>query len=37
VRIQIEAARMRLRGFARVQAQEIEEGWRIVEVERKLV
>jgi ATP-dependent helicase/nuclease subunit B len=36
VRIQIEAARMRLRGFARVQAQEIEEGWRIVEVERKL-
>jgi ATP-dependent helicase/nuclease subunit B len=36
VRIQIEAARMRLRGFARVQAQEIKEGWRIVEVERKL-
>lgn len=36
VRIQIEAARMRLRGFARVQAQEIAEGWRIVEVERKL-
>ncbi len=36
VRIQIEAARMRLRGFARVQAEEFTAGWRIVEVERKL-
>jgi ATP-dependent helicase/nuclease subunit B len=36
VRIQIEAARMRLRGFARVQAAEFAAGWRIVEVERKL-
>jgi len=36
VRIQIEAARMRLGGFARVQAEEFAAGWRIVEVERKL-
>jgi ATP-dependent helicase/nuclease subunit B len=36
VRIQIEAAKMRLRGFARVQAEEFAAGWRIVATERKL-
>jgi ATP-dependent helicase/nuclease subunit B len=36
VRIQIEAAKARLRGFARIQAEEFAAGWRIVEVERKL-
>lgn len=36
VRIQIEAARTRLRGFARVQAEEFAAGWRIVSTERKL-
>ncbi len=36
VRIQIEAARVRLRGFARVQAEQYKAGWRIVSVERKL-
>lgn len=36
VRVQIEAAKMRLRGFARVQAQQFASGWRIVSTERKL-
>lgn len=36
VRIQIEAAKMRLSGFARVQAEEFAAGWRIVATERKL-
>ncbi|MEI8293858.1 MAG: PD-(D/E)XK nuclease family protein [bacterium] len=36
VRIQIEAAKMRLRGFARVQAEEFAAGWRILAIERKL-
>lgn len=35
VRVQIEAAKVRLLAFARVQAKEYAEGWRIVEVERK--
>ncbi len=34
VRVQIEAAKVRLLAFARVQAKEFAEGWRIVEVER---
>jgi ATP-dependent helicase/nuclease subunit B len=36
VRLQIEAAKIRLRGFARVQAEQFAAGWRIIEVERKL-
>ncbi len=36
VQVQIEAARMRLRGFARVQAEQFAAGWRIVSTERKL-
>lgn len=36
VRIQVEGAKMRLRGFARVQAEEFAKGWRIVSSERKL-
>ena len=36
VRVQVEAARVRLKGFARVQAEEYAAGWRIVSVERKL-
>jgi ATP-dependent helicase/nuclease subunit B len=35
VRVQIEAARVRLKGFARVQAEQYAAGWRIVSVERK--
>ena len=37
VRIQVEAAIVRLRAFAEVQAAEFAKGWRIVSVERKLV
>lgn len=36
VRVQVEAARVRLKGFARVQAEQYAAGWRIVSVERKL-
>ena len=36
VRVQVEAARVRLRGFARVQAEQYAAGWRIISVERKL-
>ncbi len=36
VRVQLEAARTRLRAFARVQAGEYESGWRILEVEKKI-
>ena len=36
VRVQVEAAKVRLRSFARVQAQEYAAGWRILEVERKI-
>jgi len=36
VRIQVEAAKIRLRAFAHVQAAEFAKGWRIVSVERKL-
>ena len=36
VRVQIEAARMRLTGFARLQAEQFAAGWRIVSTERKL-
>ena len=36
VRVQVEAAKVRLRGFARVQADQYAAGWRIVSVERKL-
>lgn len=36
VRIQVEAAKVRLRAFASVQAAEFAKGWRIVSVERKL-
>lgn len=36
VRIQIEGARARLRAFARVQAEQFEQGWRIVATEKKL-
>lgn len=35
VRVQIEAARVRLFAFARVQSEQIAEGWEIVETERK--
>ena len=36
VRIQIEGAKTRLRAFARIQAEQIAAGWRIVSTERKL-
>lgn len=36
VRVQVEAAKLRLKGFARVQAEQYAAGWRIVSVERKL-
>ncbi|MBU6182817.1 MAG: PD-(D/E)XK nuclease family protein [Verrucomicrobia bacterium] len=36
VRVQIEAAKVRLKGFARIQAEQFAVGWRIVSVERKL-
>ena len=36
VRIQVEAAKVRLRSFAQVQAAEFAKGWRIISVERKL-
>jgi ATP-dependent helicase/nuclease subunit B len=36
VRIQIEAAKSRLRGFARLQAEQFAAGWRIVSTEQKL-
>jgi ATP-dependent helicase/nuclease subunit B len=36
VRVQLEAVRLRLRAFARLQAAEFASGWRIVEAERKL-
>ena len=36
VRVQVEAAKVRLKGFARVQAEQYAAGWRIVSVERKL-
>jgi len=36
VRIQIEAANTRLKGFARIQSEQFAEGWRIVSTERKL-
>ena len=36
VRIQIEAAKLRLRAFSRVQAEQVAAGWRIVSTERKL-
>ena len=36
VRVQVEAAKVRLISFARVQAEEFEKGWRILEVERKI-
>jgi len=35
VRVQAEAARVRLLSFAAVQAEQVAQGWRIVEVERK--
>jgi ATP-dependent helicase/nuclease subunit B len=35
VRVQIEAARVRLLAFARVQAKEFADGWRIIDVERE--
>lgn len=35
VRVQAEAARVRLLSFAALQADQVAEGWRIVEVERK--
>ncbi len=35
VRVQVEAARVRLLSFASVQAQQVAEGWRIKEVEYK--
>jgi ATP-dependent helicase/nuclease subunit B len=34
--VQVEAARVRMKGFARVQAEQYAAGWRIVSVERKL-
>jgi ATP-dependent helicase/nuclease subunit B len=37
VRVQVEAARVRLMAFARVQASEVASGWRIEEVERPSV
>ena len=36
VRIQIEGARARLRAFARIQADQFAEGWRIIATEKKL-
>ncbi|MFM8831486.1 MAG: PD-(D/E)XK nuclease family protein, partial [Spartobacteria bacterium] len=36
VRIQIEAAKLRLRAFSRIQAEQVAAGWRIVSTERKL-
>lgn len=36
VRVQVEAARVRLKGFARVQAEQYAAGWRIMSVEQKL-
>ncbi len=36
VRVQLEAIKLRLRAFARVQAEEYAAGWRIIESERKL-
>ncbi len=36
VRVQLEAARVRLRAFARVQAASLADGWRIIEAERKI-
>ena len=36
VRVQAEAALVRLRSFARVQSQQYAEGWRILDVERKI-
>ena len=36
VRVQVEAAKVRLLSFARVQSQEYAMGWRILEVERKI-
>jgi ATP-dependent helicase/nuclease subunit B len=36
VRVQIAAAQIRLRSFARVQAEQFAAGWRIVSAERKL-
>ena len=36
VRVQVEAAKVRLRSFARVQAQEYADGWRILAVEKKI-
>ena len=36
VRVQVAAAKLRLRGFARVQAEQFDAGWRIVSAERKL-
>jgi ATP-dependent helicase/nuclease subunit B len=35
VRVQIDAARMRLRSFARVQAGEVKKGWKILQVEHR--
>jgi ATP-dependent helicase/nuclease subunit B len=36
VRVQLEAARVRLRAFARVQAASFADGWRIIDAERKI-
>ncbi len=36
VRVQLAAIKLRLRAFARVQAEEFAAGWRIIESERKL-
>jgi ATP-dependent helicase/nuclease subunit B len=36
VRIQVEAAMLRLKAFSRVQSEVVAEGWRIVSTERKL-
>lgn len=36
VRVQLEALRVRLRAFARVQAEEFAAGWRILDVERQI-
>lgn len=36
VRVQIEAVKVRLRAFARVQACSFSEGWRIIEAEKKI-
>lgn len=36
IRVQTEAARVRLSSFARVQAEQYAEGWRIEQVERKI-